>query len=107
MISFGAEHTRAAIAADKKLTDMSNQLLIKNAKNLKMLSVETQKAMDDNNIAPKALGEANRILIESLDDINKIQQEGKLKRYQAERELSQIEVEMKNKLYLTSTGANE
>ena len=72
-----------------------------------MLSVETQKAMDDNNIDPKALGEANRILIESLDDINKIQQEGKLKRYQAERELSQIEVEMKNKLYLTSTGANE
>ena len=66
------------IAADKKLTDMSNQLLIKNAQNLKMLTVETQKARDDNNIDPKALGEANRILIESLDDISRIQQEGRL-----------------------------
>ena len=102
VIAFGTEHTRAAIAADKKLTDMSNQLLVKNAQNLKMLTVETQKARDENNIDPKALGEANRILIESLDDITKIQQEGKLKRYQAEQELAKIDEEMKGKLYLTS-----
>ena len=103
VIAFGTEHTRAAIAADKKLTDMSNQLLIKNAKNLKMLTVETQKARDDNNIDPKALGEANRILIESLDDISKIQQEGRLKRYKAEQELARIDEEMKGRLYLAST----
>ena len=103
VIAFGTEHTRAAIAADKKLTDMSNQLLIKNAQNLKMLTVETQKARDDNNIDPKALGEANRILIESLDDITKIQQEGKLKRYKAEQELAKIDEEMKGRLYLAST----
>lgn len=98
VIAFGTEHTRAAIATDKKLTDMSNQLIIKNAVNLKMLTVETQKARDDNNIDPKALGEANRILIESLDDITRIQQEGKLKRYKAEQELSRIDEEMKGKL---------
>ena len=100
VIAFGTEHTRAAIAADKKLTDMSNQLLIKNAQNLKMLTMETQKARDENTIDPKALGEANRILIESLDDITKIQQEGKLKRYQAEQELARIDEEMKGRLYL-------
>ena len=102
VIAFGAEHTRAAMAADKKLTDMSNQLLIKNAQNLKMLTAETQRAMDDNRINPKALGEANRILIESLDDITKIQQEGKLKRYEAEQELTRIDTEMKDRLYLAS-----
>lgn len=102
VIAFGAEHTRAAMAADKKLTDMSNQLLIKNAQNLKMLTVETQRAMDDNRIDPKALGEANRILIESLDDITKIQQEGKLKRYEVEQELTRIDTEMKDRLYLAS-----
>ena len=104
VIAFGTEHTRAAIAADKKLTDMSNQLLIKNAQNLKMLTVETQKARDDNNIDPKALGEANRILLESLDDITKIQQEGKLKRYKAEQELARIDEEMKGRLLLASRG---
>ena len=103
VIAFGTEHTRAAIRADKKLTDMSNQLLIKNAQNLKMLTVETQKARVENNIDPKALGEANRILIESLDDITKIQQEGKLKRYKAEQELARIDEEMKGRLYLAST----
>ena len=102
VIAFGAEHTRAVMAADKKLTDMSNQLLIKNAQNLKMLTAETQRAMDDNRINPKALGEANRILIESLDDITKIQQEGKLKRYEAEQELTRIDTEMKDRLYLAS-----
>ncbi len=102
VIAFGTEHTRAAIATDKKLTDMSNQLLIKNAQNLKMLTIETQKARDENTIDPKALGEANRILIESLDDITKIQQEGKLKRYQAEQELAKIDEEMKGRLYLAS-----
>ena len=107
VIAFGTEHTRAAIATDKKLTDMSNQLLIKNAQNLKMLSVETQKARDDNNIDPKALGEANRILIESLDDITKIQQEGKLKRYKAEQELAKIDEEMKGRLYLASSGSDK
>ena len=107
VIAFGTEHTRAAIAADKKLTDMSNQLLIKNAQNLKMLTVETQRARDDNNIDPKALGEANRILIESLDDITKIQQEGKLKRYKAEQELARIDEEMKGRLFLSSSGATE
>ena len=105
VIAFGTEHTKAAIAADKKLTDMSNQLLIKNAQNLKMLTVETQKARNDNNIDPKALGEANRILIESLDDITKIQQEGKLKRYKAEQELAKIDEEMKERLYLESVKA--
>ena len=105
VIAFGTEHTRAAIAADKKLTDMSNQLLIKNAQNLKMLTVETQKARDDNHIDPKALGEANRILIESLDDITKVQQEGKLKRYKAEQELSRIDEEMKGRLFLASTDS--
>ena len=104
VIAFGTEHTRAAIATDKKLTDMSNQLLIKNAQNLKMLTVETQRARDDNNIDPKALGEANKILIESLDDISKIQQEGKLKRYKAEQELARIDEEMKGRLYLASTN---
>ena len=100
VIAFGTEHTRAAIATDKKLTDMSNQLLIKNAQNLKMLTVETQRARNDNNIDPKAIGEANRILIESLDDISKIQQEGKLKRFKAEQELARIDDEMKSRLYL-------
>ena len=106
VIAFGTEHTRAAIAADKKLTDMSNQLLIKNAQNLKMLTIETQRARDDNNIDPKALGEANKILIESLDDISRIQQEGKLKRYQAEQELTKIDAEMKGRLLLASNNSS-
>ncbi len=100
VIAFGTEHTRAAVAVDKKLTDMSNQLLIKNAENLKMLTIETQKARDENTIDPKALREANRILIESLDDISRIQQEGKLKRYNVEQELSKIDEEMKQRLLL-------
>lgn len=102
VLALGAEHTRQAISADKQLTDMTNQLLVKNAENLKMVSVETQKARNENKIDVKALEKTNQILLESLDEITRIQAEGKAKRSEAELELVKIDEQMKTGLMMLS-----
>lgn len=106
VLAFGAEHTREAIKADKQLTDMTNKLLIKNAQNLKMVSIETQRARNDNNIDVKALEQTNKILLESLDEIARIQEEGRVKRNQAELELVRIDEEMKTGLMVAASRSN-
>lgn len=100
VLAFGAEHTRQAIAADKKLTDMTNHLLIKNAENLKMVTTETMKARNENTIDVNALAKTNKILLESLDEISRIREEGKIKRSNAELELVRIDEEMKTGLMM-------
>jgi len=98
VLALGAEHTRQAINADKQLTDMTNHLLVKNAENLKMVSIETQKARNENTIDVKALEKTNQILLDSLDEITRIQEEGRIKRSTAELELVRIDEEMKTGL---------
>ena len=95
ILALGAEHARQAAVTDKSINEMTNRLLIRNAENLKMVTAETQRAAGDASIDPKTLAETNRLLIESLDEVARIQSENKSKRDDVERELERIGQEMK------------
>ena len=67
---------------------------MQNAQNLKNVTVETQKADGENSIRPETLAEMNRSLIESFDEVMRIQSENRIKRESAEQELSRIDREL-------------
>ena len=100
VLALGAEHARQAIQTDKTVSDMTNRLLIRNAENLKMVTAETQRASGSNVVDVSTLSETNRILIESLDEVVRIQSENRTKREAVERELHRIDDEMKYGLLL-------
>ena len=77
---------------------MTNQLLKKNAETLKMASVETAKAAERGIVDIETLKQTNASLISTLDEIMKLQADGREKRLAAESELRQMEVDLKNKL---------
>ncbi len=98
VLALGMEHTRQAVKAEKEINDMTNQLLFKNAQTLKMASVETMQAANRGFVDVATLDATNKLLIESLDEVVRIQQEGKDSRSFAELELVRIDEEMKNRL---------
>jgi len=98
VLALGMEHTKQAIRADKQISEMTNKLLLKNAETLKMASVETMNAANRGFVDVGTLEATNKLLIESLDEVIKIQQEGKLNRSNAELELVRIDEEMKRRL---------
>ena len=77
---------------------MTNQLLKKNAEKLKMATVETAKESERGIVDIETLKNTNKMLIETLDEVVKIQTEGRQKRRDAEQELGRIEGELKQKL---------
>ena len=98
VLSLGLEHGRQAMEAQRAVTNMTNELLRKNADTLKMGSVETAKEAERGIVDIETLKYTNQSLISTLDDVLRIQQEGAQKRAAAEQELRQIEGELKQKM---------
>ena len=98
VLALGLEHSRQATAAQSAVTDMTNQLLQKNADLLKMGTIETARESERSVVDIQTLQHTNQQLISTLDEVMKIQQEGAQKRREAELELGRIEGELKQKL---------
>ena len=98
VLALGLEHSRQATAAQSAVTEMTNQLLQKNADMLKMGTVETAREAERSIVDIKTLQHTNEQLISTLDEVMKIQNEGSQKRKEAEVELGRIEGELKQKL---------
>ena len=98
VLALGLEHARQATAAQNAVTEMTNELLRKNADMLKLGTVETAKEAERSVVDLETLRHTNQQLVESLDEVMRIQNEGAQKRRQAEQELTAIEGELKKKL---------
>jgi uncharacterized protein YaaN involved in tellurite resistance len=98
VLALGMAHSQEAMKAERAVTDMTNDLLRKNAETLKMGTIETAKEAQRGIVDIETLQQTNRSLIETLDELNKIQTEGRAKRAAAEVELSKIEDELKTKM---------
>ena len=98
VLALGMEHGRQATAAQSAVTDMTNQLLKKNADMLKMGTIDTAREAERSIVSIETLQHTNNQLISTLDEVMKIQTEGAQKRKEAEAELGRIEGELKQKL---------
>ena len=98
VLALGLEHGRQATASQSAVTDMTNQLLQKNADMLKMGTIETAREAERSVVSIETLQHTNQQLISTLDEVMKIQTEGAQKRQEAEKELGRIEGELKQKL---------
>ena len=98
VLALGLEHSRQATAAQSAVTEVTNDLLKKNADMLKMGTVETAKEAERSIVDIETLQHTNQQLISTLDEVMNIQREGAAKRKAAEAELGRIEGELKQKL---------
>ncbi len=98
VLALGLAHSQQAMQAERAVTDMTNELLKKNAETLKMGTIETAKESQRGIVDIETLQQTNKSLIETLDELNKIQSEGRAKRAAAEQELNRIEDELKQKM---------
>ena len=98
VLALGLEHSRQATQAQSAVTEMTNQLLQKNADMLKMGTVEAAREAERSLVDVQPLPHTNEQLISTLDEVMKIQTEGSQKRREAEAELGRIEGELKQKL---------
>jgi len=98
VLSLGLEHSKQATAAQSAVTNMTNQLLQKNADMLKMGTIETAKEAERSVVDIETLQHTNQQLISTLDEVMQIQRDGAQKRKEAELELGRIEGELKQKL---------
>ncbi len=98
VLALGLEHSRQATAAQSAVTNMTNELLQKNADMLKMGTIETAKEAERSVVDIETLQHTNQQLISTLDEVMQIQTEGRKKRQEAEVELGRIEGELKQKL---------
>lgn len=97
-LALGVNHATQAARAQREVTDMTNQLLKKNAETLKMATVETAKESERGIVDLETLKYTHESLLTTLDEVVKIQDEGRIKRQEAEQELHRLESELKNKL---------
>ncbi|MCR5686192.1 MAG: toxic anion resistance protein [Lachnospiraceae bacterium] len=98
ILALGIEHGRQATAAQSAVTEMTNELLKKNSETLKMATIETAKEAERSIVDIETLKTTNENLINTLDEVMRIQAEGRQKRKEAEIELGRIEGELKAKL---------
>ena len=98
VLALGMEHSRQATAAQAAVTDMTNDLLKKNADMLKMGTIDTAKEAERSIVSIETLQHTNQQLISTLDEVMQIQKDGAQKRREAELELGRIEGELKQKL---------
>ena len=98
VIAIGLNHSTEAAKAQREVSDMTNMLLKKNAEALKLATVETAKESERGIVDIETLKATNQTLINTLDEVMKIQTEGREKRKAAEAELQQIENDMRQKL---------
>ncbi len=98
VIALGVEHANQAARAQREVTDMTNELLRKNAAALKTATVEAAKESERGIVDLDTLKTTNQALISTFDEVMKIQEDGRAKRREAEGELARMELELKNKL---------
>ncbi len=98
VLSLGIQHSTEAMEAQRAVTDMTNELLRKNAETLKQGTVDIAKESERGIVDLETLQYTNQQLIETLDEVQRIQEEGKAKRAAAETELAKIEGELREKL---------
>ena len=102
VIAIGIEHANQAAKAEREVNDMTNALLRKNAEKLKQATVETAKEAERGIVDIETLKHTNEMLISTMDEVMAIQAEGKQKRAAAERDLAQIEQQLREKLLQAS-----
>lgn len=98
VLALGIAHSTEAAQAQREVTDITNALLKKNAEALHLATVETAKESERGIVDMETLKQTNAKLIQTFDDVMKIQQDGREKRLQAEEEMRRMEMELKNKL---------
>ena len=98
VLALGVSHSNEAIRAQRDQSNITNELLKKNADNLKMASIETAKESERGIVDIESLKHTNEALISSLDEVMKIQVESRAKRKEAENEIARLENELKNKM---------
>ena len=102
VIAIGIEHANQAAKAEREVNDMTNALLRKNAEKLKQATVETAKEAERGIVDIETLKHTNEMLISTMDEVMAIQAEGKQKRAAAEKDLAQIEQQLREKLLQAS-----
>ena len=98
VLALGIEDSTKAAKAEAAVTEMTNKLLTSNAEKLKVATIETAKASERGVVDMETLRRTNEMLVSTLDEVARIQTEGREKRAQAELELASLESELKNKL---------
>lgn len=98
VLALGVEHSAQAAQAQREVTDMTNELLKKNAERLKMATIESARESERGIVDMETLKTTNEALISTLDEVMKIQQEGREKRRAAEAEIRRLEGDLKAKL---------
>ncbi|MFR4140362.1 MAG: toxic anion resistance protein, partial [Christensenellales bacterium] len=101
VLALGLHHTQQAMQAQRAVTNMTNELLKKNAETLKMSTIETAKESERGIIDIETLVQTNQSLIDTINEVMTIQQEGHTKRVEAEKTLYQMENDLKKKLLET------
>ena len=98
VMALGIAHTQKAMEAQRSVTDLTNELLQKNAQKLHMASVESAREAERGIVDIETLKKTNQQLIETMDEVLTIQQQGKEKRRSAEKELAEIETQLRQKI---------
>lgn len=106
VIAIGLDHATDAAKAQRAVSDMTNELLKKNAEALKVASVETAKESERGIVDIETLKTTNQTLMTTLDEVMKIQEEGRARRQSAEEDLQRIENEMREKLLEMSQSSH-
>lgn len=98
VLAMGLAHTEDAMKAQRAVTDLTNDLLVKNAEKLHMATVESAKEAERGIVDIETLSKTNKMLIDTMDEVLSIQQQGHEKRVAAEQELANIEGELRSKI---------
>ncbi len=98
VLALGIAHSQQAMQAERAVTEATNELLRKNAATLKQGTIEIAKESERGIVDIETLQQTNKQLIETLDELNKIRADGKVKRANAEQELGRIEGELRQKM---------
>ena len=98
VIAIGVQHANDAAKAQREVSDATNALLKKNAEQLKIATIEAAKESERGIVDIETIRNTNEMLITTMDEVLTIQKEGKEKRREAEKELAQIEKQLKDKL---------
>ena len=104
VIAIGIEHSTQAAKAEREVNDMTNALLKKNAEKLKVATVQSAKESERGIVDIETLKHTNEMLISTMDEVIAIQTEGKQKRAAAEKDLADIESQLRQKLLQASKG---
>ncbi|MGI5888697.1 MAG: toxic anion resistance protein [Oscillospiraceae bacterium] len=98
LLALGVEHTNEAVQAQREVTNMTNELLKKNAEKLHTATVDTAKETERGIVDLETIKNTNAMLLQTLDEVVKIQDDGRAQRKAAEQEIAKIEGELKQKL---------